>query len=46
VETREQLDFLLGLDCEWIQGFLFSRPMRANVFAEKLGKREKGKGQR
>jgi EAL domain-containing protein (putative c-di-GMP-specific phosphodiesterase class I) len=27
VERREQLDFLLEHDCEYIQGFLFSRPM-------------------
>jgi diguanylate cyclase len=47
VETREQLDFLLDLNCEWIQGFLFSKPMTADVFADwlgKVGKEEKGKG--
>jgi EAL domain-containing protein (putative c-di-GMP-specific phosphodiesterase class I) len=27
VENRQQLDFLLALDCEYIQGFLFSKPM-------------------
>lgn len=27
VERKEQLDFLLALDCELIQGFLFSKPM-------------------
>jgi len=27
VETREQLDALLGLGCEKFQGFLFSRPL-------------------
>ena len=27
VETREQLDALLGLGCERFQGFLFSRPL-------------------
>ena len=27
VETREQLDVLLGLGCEKFQGFLFARPM-------------------
>lgn len=27
VERQEQLDFLLDLGCEYIQGFLFSRPM-------------------
>ncbi len=27
VETREQLEFLLGLGCREIQGLLFSRPL-------------------
>jgi EAL domain-containing protein (putative c-di-GMP-specific phosphodiesterase class I) len=27
VETREQLDVLLGLGCERFQGYLFSRPL-------------------
>jgi EAL domain-containing protein (putative c-di-GMP-specific phosphodiesterase class I) len=27
VERKEQLDFLLALQCELIQGFLFSKPM-------------------
>lgn len=27
VERQEQLDFLLDLDCDYIQGFLFSKPM-------------------
>jgi EAL domain-containing protein (putative c-di-GMP-specific phosphodiesterase class I) len=27
VETREQLDVLLGLGCEKFQGYLFSRPL-------------------
>ena len=27
VETREQREFLLGLGCREIQGFLFSRPL-------------------
>lgn len=30
VERREQLDFLVGHGCEYIQGFLFSRPMSAD----------------
>jgi diguanylate cyclase (GGDEF)-like protein/PAS domain S-box-containing protein len=29
VETAEQLQFLRGLDCDEIQGYLFSRPMPA-----------------
>lgn len=39
VETREQLDFLLGLRCEYIQGFLFSRPMESKEFAKLLERR-------
>ncbi|MFP5245912.1 MAG: EAL domain-containing protein [Thermoanaerobaculia bacterium] len=27
VERQEQLDFLLELDCDYVQGFLFSKPM-------------------
>ena len=27
VETNDQLDFLLGCECDYIQGFLLSRPM-------------------
>lgn len=30
VERQEQLDFLLDLDCEYIQGFLFNKPMTAD----------------
>lgn len=29
VERKDQLDFLRELDCDFIQGFLFSRPMTA-----------------
>jgi EAL domain-containing protein (putative c-di-GMP-specific phosphodiesterase class I) len=36
VETREQLDFLAGLECEYVQGFLFSKPMTAGQFEELL----------
>lgn len=35
VESRAQLDFLLDLGCDWIQGFLFSKPMPATKL-EKL----------
>jgi len=31
VESREQLDALLGLGCEKFQGFLFSRPLLADA---------------
>ncbi|MEF9894092.1 MAG: EAL domain-containing protein [Anaerorhabdus sp.] len=27
VETREQMEFLLGIDCKYAQGFLFSKPL-------------------
>ncbi len=41
VETREQLDVLLGLGCEKVQGFLFSRPLTPadadRVFEPALG---------
>jgi EAL domain-containing protein (putative c-di-GMP-specific phosphodiesterase class I) len=36
VERREQLDFLLDLDCDLIQGFLFNRPMPAPEFESLL----------
>jgi len=36
VERREQLDFLLDLECDLIQGFLFSRPMALENLEELL----------
>lgn len=39
VERREQLDFLLEHRCDFIQGFLFSRPMRAQAFEDLLRRR-------
>ena len=36
VERREQLDFLDGLGCDLIQGFLFSRPMPLGDFERYL----------
>ena len=38
VETKEQQSFLLNLECDWLQGFLFSRP----VAKENLTKLLKG----
>ena len=34
VERQEQLDFLLEHGCEYIQGFLFNRPMAAEAFEQ------------
>jgi EAL domain-containing protein (putative c-di-GMP-specific phosphodiesterase class I) len=36
VEHQEQLDFLRDLECEYVQGFLFSRPMSASDFQQLL----------
>lgn len=36
VETAEQLAYLQALDCEYAQGFLFSRPLDPNVVETKL----------
>lgn len=36
VERREQLDFLRELECEYVQGFLFSKPMTAEAFGKLL----------
>lgn len=39
VERQEQLDVLLEHGCEYIQGFLFSRPMPSEAFAALLERR-------
>lgn len=36
VEHQDQLDFLLEQGCEYVQGFLFSRPMTEQAFQETL----------
>lgn len=36
VETREQLVFLSGCDCDLFQGYLFSKPLPAEAYAELL----------
>jgi EAL domain-containing protein (putative c-di-GMP-specific phosphodiesterase class I) len=36
VERQEQLDYLLELGCEYIQGFLFSKPMAVEELEELL----------
>ena len=33
VETEEQLNFLRGLDCRYMQGYMFSRPLAAESIA-------------
>ena len=40
VETRDQLDFLRDLGCGLIQGFLFSKPMTAEAFAETVHRQQ------
>ncbi|MFO1372143.1 MAG: EAL domain-containing protein [Candidatus Competibacteraceae bacterium] len=37
VETKEQLDYLCNLDCDEIQGYLFSPPISADEFTKLLG---------
>jgi EAL domain-containing protein (putative c-di-GMP-specific phosphodiesterase class I) len=36
VERRDQLDFLLDHGCEYIQGFLFSKPMTVTEFERQI----------
>ena len=36
VETKEQLQYLTALECDVVQGFLFSKSLRANDFEELL----------
>jgi EAL domain-containing protein (putative c-di-GMP-specific phosphodiesterase class I) len=37
IEKQEQLDFLLQCECDYIQGFLFSKPMPLEEFEGMLG---------
>ena len=39
VEHQKQLDFLIEHRCEYVQGFLFSRPMATQAFATLLERR-------
>jgi len=34
VETREQLEFLRGEDCDMIQGYYYSKPLPADEITE------------
>ena len=36
VETREQADFLRSIGCEYLQGYLYGRPMPVKVCEEKI----------
>ncbi len=37
VETRLQLQYLQQIDCDCLQGYLFGKPMTAQMFARKFG---------
>ena len=37
VETKEQLDILLDMGCDEIQGYFFSRPLKGEDFAKFIG---------
>ena len=43
VETYEQLNRLMEVDCDYVQGYYFSRPMPAEMFEQFL-KKEKRSG--
>lgn len=34
VETQEQVDFLSAIDCDYMQGYFFARPMSAEAFLQ------------
>lgn len=40
VETREQVDFLVGMGCEYAQGYFFFKPVTTDVFEELLKERQ------
>lgn len=40
VETKEQLDFLKGCKCDYIQGYYFSKPVPEEEFVRKLESEE------
>ncbi|MFQ5646884.1 MAG: EAL domain-containing protein [bacterium] len=43
VETREQLNLLLSLHCDEIQGYYFSKPLDADLFVKLLSKNQNQK---
>jgi len=43
VETKEQFDYLSGLNCNRVQGYLFSRPLPERDVLEKLQKQVLGR---
>lgn len=42
IETKEQLEFLRDIHCDFVQGFYFSRPVSAKEFKSSLAKDKKG----
>ncbi len=40
VETKEQVDFLVGMGCEYAQGYFFFKPVTTDVFEELLRERQ------
>ena len=36
IESREQVDFLAGQECDLIQGYFFAKPMPVEEYAEKI----------
>ncbi len=40
VETMEQADYMKSIGCKYIQGYLYSQPVRESEFTEKLGQLE------
>ena len=41
VETKEQLDYLKGISCDYIQGYYFSRPLPEQDFETMLNQADK-----
>ncbi len=39
VETQDEIDFIRGLGCSHIQGFVYGKPIEAEVLRERLGTR-------